>query len=441
MPGGVAERLLRSTRFEPDVRRTITARSLILVQALAILLGAPALAAAAQIQGQISNDTTHRPVVNQKVELISPQEGMAVAGEATTDAEGHFSFNNSQINTNRFYLLQTIYKGVDYHAPVQFEPGGNAVATITVYESTHQKPDLQVRSARVIIRPQGAEARVQELFALINPLKRAYDNPKGTFFFQLSPHVKNPTVAVVGLMNMPLPQTAEPGNTPGDYHIAYALKPGMTVVMVTYNTDYAGNKFDLADSIPYPIQHAELFVFPPDLTVTSKLFSPAGTDAETGSQKLEAENVAPGARLKAEVAGQATAEAAAPEETDTSQQEAESKVKVVPDSVSAVGVPLLLCFLLVLLWALGIRAAKEYPRWKAKQEGSPVQKKFQAKIETLLNSIADLDELFAAGKMPEKQYWKERLELKAKATAILKKESSHQENRMAARKANRKADA
>ncbi|HVB29120.1 MAG TPA: hypothetical protein VNG91_04845, partial [Terriglobia bacterium] len=102
------------------------------------------------------------------------------------------------------------------------------------------------------------------------------------------------------------------------------------------------------------------------------------------------------------------------------QQQEDTTVKVVPDSITSVGVPLLLCFLLVLLWALGIRVAKEWPRWKARQKGSPVQKQFQAKMETLINSIADIDELFASGKIAEKQYWKERLELKAKAVAILK---------------------
>ena len=76
--------------------------------------------------------------------------------------------------------------------------------------------------------------------------------------------------------------------------------------------------------------------------------------------------------------------------------------------------------MLVLLWALGIRVSKEWPRWKARQQGSPVQKQFRASLDTLINSIADIDELYASGKIPEKQYWKERLELKAKAVAILK---------------------
>jgi hypothetical protein len=418
------------------VKKTITAKFLIFVPVLAILLGVPALLAAAQISGEISNASTHQPLANQKVELISPQGGMAVVGNATTDTQGRFAFSGGQIDTGRFYLLQTTYQGVDYHAPVKFDPSGKALANLTVYESTHQQPALRVRSSRVIVRAEGSQARIQELFALVNPLERAYANSKGTFFFHISPQVENPTVAVVGLMNMPLPQTAEKGNSPGDYHISYALKPGMTVVMVAYNTDYSDKKFTLADSIPYPIDRAELFVFPPDLSVNSSLFSPAGKDAETGSQRLEAASLAAGAKLAAEVTGQSAA-GASQEAGANSEESGGSTVKVVPDSVSAVGVPLLLCFLLVLLWALGIRVTKEYPRWKARQEGSPVRRKFQAKMETLLNSIADLDELFASGKMPEKQYWKERLELKAKAMAALKKELSAQANPVPAQKGHR----
>ena len=129
------------------MKKTTTAQSLIFAPVLAILLGVPALSAAARIEGHISNASTHQPLANQKVELISPQGGMAVAGNATTDAQGRFELSGGQIDTGRFYLLQTTYQGVDYHAPVKFDPSGKALIDITVYESTTQKPALRVRSA------------------------------------------------------------------------------------------------------------------------------------------------------------------------------------------------------------------------------------------------------------------------------------------------------
>ncbi|HEV2246147.1 MAG TPA: hypothetical protein VGW37_05795 [Terriglobia bacterium] len=383
---------------------------------LAVLCVVSSRSFAARIQGQVSDGTTRQPLARHKVQVISPRGGMAVVGEATSDVNGQFSIDDSRIAANGFYLIQATYQGVDYHAPVQFDPNGDAVVNLTAYESTGKEPELRINSARIIVRAEGSQAHIQELYAVENPTRTAYRNPQGTFAFHIAPAVDSPTVAAVGLMNMPLPQNPEKGKKPGDFYITYALKPGRNVMMVAYDADYSGKQLSLDDSVAYPIAQMQLFVVPPTLTVNSKLFTAAGRDTETGAQIYEASDLKAGAGFAAQLAGEP---AAGGEEANTDQQQ-QTQVKTVPDSITSVGVPLLLCFLLVLLWALGIRALKEWPRWKARQQGSPVQKQFRARLDTLINSIADIDELYASGKIPEKQYWKERLELKAKAVAILK---------------------
>jgi hypothetical protein len=52
-----------------------------------------------------------------------------------------------------------------------------------------------------------------------------------------------------------------------------------------------------------------------------------------------------------------------------------------------------------------------------------VEKELETALDAVFNSPADLDELFAAGKVAEKQYWKERLNLKAPLMVTLKKAS------------------
>lgn len=398
------------------MKRKTAFTGLTLLAVLCLLSGASARSFAANIQGEVSNGTTRQPLAHQTVQVISPRGGMAVVGEATTDAKGHFAIDDNQIGANGFYLIQMKYQGVDYHAPVQFDRNGSAVVNLTAYESTGKEPDLRINSARVIVRAEGSQAHIQELYAVENPTRRAYTNPKGTFAFHIAPGVDSPTVAAVGLMNMPLPQSPEKGKKPGDFYITYALKPGRNVIMVAYDADYSGKQLNLDDSVAYPIAQMQLFVVPPTLTVNSKRFTAAGRDSETGAQIYEASDLKAGAGFAAQLTGEP---AAGGEEANAGQQQ-QTQVKMVPDSITSVGVPLLLCFLLVLLWALGIRASKEWPRWKARQQGSPVQKQFRARLDTLINSIADIDELYASGKIPEKQYWKERLELKAKAVAILK---------------------
>ncbi len=370
-----------------------------------------------QIGGQISNGTSHQPVPNLEVRLLVPREGMQQASITSTDARGHFVFGESQINPSSFYLLETKFKGIAYHAPVQFDSSGTATVNLTVYEPTRSDAALRIPSARILVRAEGAKVRVQEEYAVQNSAEPplAYANSGGTFRFQLSPSASQPTVAVTGLLNMPLPQTPEPGESPGEFFIRYPFKPGVTLVTLAYEADYSSGQLVLGDQVSYPMDKAELYIFPASLSVDSPVFKPAGVDAANGVQKLVAENLSSRATLEFRLSGSG-APSAGPENG-----QAEEQIKTVPNSMRRLGVPLLACFLLVLVWALGIGAAKEWPRWQERRAATPAQKQLEAKAEALFNSLADLDELFDSGKVAEKKYWRERLELKAKLVAMLKK--------------------
>ncbi|MGA2985535.1 MAG: carboxypeptidase-like regulatory domain-containing protein [Terriglobia bacterium] len=383
--------------------------------------GAALLAAGGKISGQVVNGTTGSPVSNQTLQLLMPRGGMRQVSTAVTDANGRFAIASADLATDSFYLLQAVFQDVNYHAPVKFDDRGQARADITVYDSTRIAPPLRIQSARIIIRAEGDKVHVQEMFAIQNSADppRSYMNSDGTFLFHLAKTTGDPTAAVAGLMNMPLPQPVNPGKGPGDFYIQYPLKPGLTVTMVAYDGDYAANKLDLSDSVGYPIDSVELLVSPSNLSVDSPLFKAAGADAETGSQKYLAENVPPNAGLAASVSGEAAAGEAAAGGAPASQTD--SEVKMLPNSMTRMGGPLLACFLLVLLWGLGVRVAKEWPKWQAQQSASQLQKSLEAEVEKLFNALADLDELFATGKIAEKPYWKERLELKARLVATLKK--------------------
>jgi hypothetical protein len=383
--------------------------------------GAALLVAGGKISGQVTNGTTGAPVSNQTLQLLMPRGGMQQVATAVTDSNGQFVVAASDLATDSFYLLQATYQGVNYHAAVKFDDRGQARADITVYDATRTAPPLRIESSRIILRAEGDKVHVQEMFAIRNAATppRSYVNPDGTFLFHLAKSTGEPTAAVAGLMNMPLPQPVNPGKGPGNFNIQYPLKPGMTVMMVAYEGDYASNKLDLADSVAYPIDAVELQVLPANLSVASPLFKAAGVDRETGSQKYLAENVPPSAQLAASVSGEAATSTAAAGGAPAGRSDEE--VKTLPNSMTRMGGLLLACFLLVLLWGLGVRVTKEWPKWKARQSASQIQKALEAEVEKLFNSLADLDELFTAGKIAEKPYWKERLELKARLVAALKK--------------------
>jgi hypothetical protein len=398
---------------------------LVSLASVLLLVSLPAvLLAQGRIQGAVANGTNGQPVANQTVQLLLPRGGMQRVASVTTDASGRFVFPSANIDPTSFYLVQAAYQGVDYNAPAQFDPQGTANISITVYDSSESAPPLRIQSARVVVHAQGSKAHVQEMFAIRNASDppRSYANPKGTFHFHLSPRIAEPNAAVAGLMNMPLPQPVNAGKGPGEYFLQYPLKPGVTVVMVAYDVDYSSNHLALGDSYPYPIANAELLVSPPSLTVDSPLFKPAGADPETASQRYVAAGMEPGTKLEARLSGEAQGgEAKGGEAAEAGA--AEAQVKILPNPITRLEVPLLACFLLVLLWAFGIRLAKEWPRFKEQRKTSSVQKELAATADALFNSLADLDELFAAGKIAENQYWKERLDLKARLMATLKKAS------------------
>jgi len=378
------------------------------------------LVAKGRIEGRLLNGTVNQPVPNQTVRLLTLRQGMQQAATASTDADGRFAFAGGDIDTNSFYLLQTEFQGVNYPAPVQFDASGNSTADLNVYESTQTEPSLRIESLRVLAGAESSKVRVQEEYVLRNSSQppRSYLNSQGTFRFRIPAEISEPNVAVRGLMNMPLTQSAEPGKSPGEFSIGYPLKPGDTTIIVAYEADYAAGQVTLSSAADFPIDRAELHVFPSSLTVDSKVFRAAGIDPANRVQRFQATNLPRWATLEARLSG-----AAAPS-SGSGTGPGEGEVRVVPSSMTRLGAPALFCFFLVLLWALGVRVAREWPQWKRRQQTSPEQKELEAKVEGLLNSLADLDELFAAQKLAEKSYWRERLELKARLVAVLKKNPS-----------------
>jgi hypothetical protein len=378
-----------------------------------LALAVPALEARGRVEGRVMNGTTGKPVAGLPLRLLTLRQGMQPLDDATTDGAGRFAFAATGLDPSAFYLLQTTFQDVIYPTPVRLDSSGSATVNLTVYDSDRTEPALRVSSLHLLVRAEGRSLLVQQEYVVENPSQppRAYLNPSGTFRFRVPQTVTEPQVAVRGLMNMPLPQTAEPGLRPGEFAVRYPLLPGANTILVAYQLPYSRARATLESSVDYPVERAELHVLPTTLTVESAAFVSRGIDPANRVQRWEATNIIPGTRLEASVSGQAL-----PARSEDGQG-----VQTVPSVMTQLGVPLFACFMLLLLWALGVRVAKEWPSAGGGKKSGPTQKELEARAEALFNSLADLDELFAAGKIAEKIYWKERLELKARLVAVLKK--------------------
>ncbi len=400
--------------------------SLLALAAVMTTLQASTVMAQTKVQGEISNGTTDRPVAHQQIRLLNPRAGAQVA-TATSDGAGHFAFPATDIDTKSFYLVTTDYQGVSYNVPAAFNPNGEANIKLTVYESSHSSAGIRIPALRILMGAEGPDLRVQEEYAIQNSSDppRAYTVPGGTFKFHIPADAGTPSVTVAGLMNMSLPQTPKPGQNTGDYSIDYALKPGVTMLTLQYTRPYQGSSAEIHDGASFPIDQAELYVYPSSLSVSATGFQPSRVDTEHqvavfGAPQFPPNTMAMSIRLNG------TAASGPPpgmEQGAGAGQEAASQdqVKVVPNSIAQVGGPILAGFLLLLFWALAVRVMRDWPRLKASAAGPAAPPPLDAKVEKLLTSIADLDELFAAKKVAEPKYWKERLELKARLVTLLKK--------------------
>jgi len=418
----------------------LSSQFLAIVPALAAALSPAVLFSQGQVQGTVSNGTTARAVANQDVRLLMPRGGMQQVATAATDAAGHFALSAADIDPKSFYLVSTDFDGATYNAPAAFDSSGNANVSLTVYDSTRSPTGLRIPAARVFVGAlagsSGPELHVQEEYAIQNSTSppRAYAAPNATFRFRVPADAGTPTVSVAGLMNMSLPQTPEPGKVPGEFSIRYPLKPGVTQITIQYIKAYDASGVDLKAEASFPMDQAELYVYPSSLAVTAPGFQASGSDNVHrihvyAAPQLASDTTALSIRLSGEAAsgpppgigqGNPSSGQGAEPGSDQGGGQGQGQVKVVPNSISELAGPVLVAFLLLLLWALGVRATKEWPQRKV-QTGYGPDRVLNVKVDKLLNSVADLDELFAAGKIPEQKYWKERLDLKARLVAELKK--------------------
>jgi hypothetical protein len=390
------------------------------------LLHASLLPAQTKVQGTISDGTSNHPVAHQQIRLLNPRAGAQVA-TAISDGSGRFAFPGVEIDSKSFYLVTTEYQGISYNVPAAFGSSGQADVKLTVYESTHSPAGIRIPAMRALMGAEGPELRVQEEYAIQNSSDppRSYSEAGGTFQFHVPPDAASLSVSVTGLMNMSLPQTPKPGKNAGDYSIAYALKPGVTMLTLQYTRPYSGSAAEIHDGASFPIDQAELYVYPSSLSVSASGFQPSRVDSAHQVAVFAAPQFAPNTEaLSIRLSGAA---AAGPppgmDQGSTGQEQGspQDQVKVVPNSISSVGGFVLVGFLLLLFWALGVRLMRDWPRFKARASGTASAGPLDAKVEKLLTAIADLDELFAANKVAESKYWKERLELKARLVTLLKK--------------------
>lgn len=250
-------------------------RSLKMVSvALAVCCVFASAAFAGTVSGTVHNGTTNKPGSGVTVILIQLMGGMKPVATATTDAQGHYQFENPLLGQGPM-LLRAIYRGVMYHEPVT--PGTTTV-NINVFEPTSKLSAIDVSAHAIIVQPNGSNLTVDEEYNIDNntnpPL--AFYRAGGTFKFTLPPGAQVGQVTAGEASGLPVIQsTSDVGKN--EKAIDYAFRPGSSRVGITYSVPYQSNQTQLTFSSPYNAARLAIFA-PPTVQISGGDFSPAGSE-------------------------------------------------------------------------------------------------------------------------------------------------------------------
>ncbi|MBV8807914.1 MAG: hypothetical protein JO033_04500 [Acidobacteriaceae bacterium] len=256
-------------------------KDLLRLSALAVL-GAVSLFAS--IDGTILNGTTGKPQPGISVTLVKPgQGGMRTLGTITTDASGHFLFQNDEPGGGP-QLLQANFEGVNYNKLLTPNiPTSNV--ELDVFQSTKSPAAVQLAQRMLVVEPTISQVAVNETVIVQNPSKETFNNPDvGGLRFYLPPAANGQVrINAQGPQGMPLPRAAEKTETSDIFKIDFPVKPGQTEFEITYTLPvgspmtFHGRVTDIKGMQTSPLR----VIAPSGVTLSGKDIQLVGTEPKT----------------------------------------------------------------------------------------------------------------------------------------------------------------
>ncbi len=255
--------------------------NLLRLNALAVL---SAVSLFASIDGTIRNGTTGKPQPGINVTLVKPgQGGMRTLGTTTSDASGHFLFQNYEPGGGP-QLLQANFEGVNYNKLLTPNiPTSNV--ELDVYQSTKSPASVQLAQRMLVLEPSISQVAVNETVIVQNPSKETYNNPTvGSLRFYLPPAANGQVrINAQGPQGMPLPRPAEKTDQSDVFKIDFPIKPGQTEFEIAYTLPvgspmtFHGRVTDIKGMRTSPLR----LIAPSGVTLAGKDIQLVGTEPKT----------------------------------------------------------------------------------------------------------------------------------------------------------------
>lgn len=352
------------------------------------------------VRGQVVNGTPGASAPAGLMVTLHAFEGSALITTltTTTTAEGAFAFEAVDFGPERQFVASTEYQGVDYtSAPAAMRPtAGDAPAALdlplSVYETTGDRSVLAITQAHVFLEfTDPGQATVGVLYTFSNSGDRTLaalaDDP-----LQISLPAGAAGLSVQGGR----PNETYFPNEQG-FGLAAVVPPGEGTqqVLFSYRLPYDGG-LSFAQPMDYPVQVLNLLIADTSVSVTGPALQNEGIQAFQGEQFQNFTHgpLAAGEQMEFTVSG-------------------EPGVRTGPETNPLAPSPTLdtrnlatgLGGLALVLMGLGYLLYRRRP-------AAPQSR------DELLQALADLDDDFADGGLPEADYQRERARLKAELVRV-----------------------
>ncbi len=377
-------------------------RIVLLMIVFVLSLSAPALAdesGSGMIEGRIVNGTEgSSSVVGQDVTLKTYLDDAEVgATTARTDAEGSFVFDGLSTEPSYCYQVMLTYQQAEYQSEhLSFDEGetGKSVE-VTVYDSTTSDEAIKVEVAHTIIYVGQGSLQVKEYFLFVNEADRTYigskevitEGDRETLKFSL-PEEATQLQITLGLMECCI-VTSEKGFTD-----TMPVLPGTSEVAYSYKVNHNSGTYTFSRNVSYPTTKYDLLFQGESIEVTGDQLAAGEPMTIEGTQfsHLTGEALAPGDILVVQLPGLPS----------TSNQGLARWVALT---------------LIVLAGGFGLGYLLRKKRVQPVRPEDSLDRRRQG----LLIELAQLDDDFDGGKIPEEDYRRLRTEMKAQLVELIQR--------------------
>ena len=359
------------------------------------------------IEGDIVNRTEGgSSVADQDIALKTYSNGAEMGSAATkTDAKGRFVFDSLSTESGYSYQVTLTYQEAEYYSEQLYFDEGETTKSVEVivYDATASDEAIKLTMAHTIIHVEQGTLHVEEYFLFVNETDRTYigskevnvDGTKETLRFFL-PEEATELQPGYGLMDCCI-YDSESG-----FIDTMPVLPGNKEVLYSYRVDYKSGAYTFSRNVNYPTAGYALLIDGEGIGVDSnQLVAEEPMDIEgMRFNYFSGSDITSGEVIVAHLSG-------------------------LPEANNPGGIIWIALVLAVLLGGFGFI----YLMRKKRLQPASTEDSLDQRRQKLLVELAQLDDNFGDGKIPETTYRNLRAARKAELVELMQRSKKEGGNR------------